>query len=164
MRHANAQWKDSQMADFDRPLNRRGQAEAEAVSRRLAVLQLVPALLIASAALRTQQTAEIVSHALGLASRQVRSEERLYLASAGEIMSIVQSTGPRIPHLMIIGHNPGISELAKLLSPESSMPELATASVRSLTFDARTWAGVSATTLRDWHSETPPAGLFRMWA
>jgi phosphohistidine phosphatase len=107
MRHGNAKWKDPEVADFERPLNRRGVGEGEAMARRLAELALVPTLILASPATRTKQTADIVARELGLSSRHVRTDETLYLARAEDILKVIQATGPRVPHLMIVGHNPG---------------------------------------------------------
>jgi phosphohistidine phosphatase len=164
MRHADAQWKDPEMTDFDRPLNRRGNSEAEAISRRLVELNLIPTMLLISSARRAQQTADIVARELGVAARLVRREEALYLAAAVDVLGIVRATGPRIPHLMIIGHNPGITEAANLLAPATHTEDLATAAICSLTFDARTWTGVCAKTVRQVQSESPPSRLFALWA
>src|SRR5690242_2465976 len=101
MRHGNAKWKDPEVADFERPLNRRGVGESEAMARRLAELTLVPTLIIASPATRAKQTADIVARELGVSARQVRTEEALYLARSEDILKVVQATGPRVPHLMI---------------------------------------------------------------
>jgi phosphohistidine phosphatase len=163
MRHANAQWKDPQISDFDRPLNRRGISEAEAMSRRLIDLKLIPTIMLVSSARRAQQTADIVARELGVAPRNIRTDESLYLAAAEDILRVIQTTGPRIPHLMIVGHNPGISELANLLAPAAHI-EMATAAMCSLTFDARTWSDVTAGSLRDVRSEAPPVRLFALWA
>ena len=163
MRHANAQWKDPQISDFDRPLNRRGTSEAEAMSRRLIELKLIPTTVLTSSARRAQQTADIVARELGIPPRHSRTDEGLYLAAAADILRVIRTTGPRIPHLMIIGHNPGITELANLLAPTSRI-DLATAAMCSLTFDARSWADVKAGNLRDTQSESPPARLFALWA
>jgi phosphohistidine phosphatase len=164
MRHANAQWKDPQISDFDRPLNRRGISEAEAMSRRLMELNLIPTLLLNSSARRAQQTAGIVARQLGIATRNTRSEESLYLAAAADILRLVQTTGPRIPHLMIVGHNPGVSEVANLFAPALIAEDLATAAMCTFTFDSRSWAGIDADNLRDSQSESPPARLFALWA
>ena len=163
MRHANAQWKDPQISDFDRPLNRRGLSEAEAMSRRLIELKLIPTIVLTSSARRAQQTADIVARELRVPPRNTRTDESLYLAPAADILRLIQTTGPRIPHLMIIGHNPGITEVANLLAPTSHV-ELATAAMCSLTFDARTWAEVKPGNLRDVLSESPPVRLFALWA
>lgn len=164
MRHGNAHWKDPQIADFDRPLDRRGHSESEAMGRRLMELQLVPTMLLTSNARRAAQTAEIVARELGVSGRNVRNQESLYLAPAQDILQLVQSTGPRLPHLMIVGHNPGISEVARLLAPNRGITDLNTASACSFTFDVNSWSEVLAGNLRDSMSETPPVGLFALWA
>ena len=164
MRHANAQWKDPQLSDFDRPLNRRGTSEAEAIGRRLLELKLSPSAVLTSTARRAQQTAEIVVRELGLTARSVRTEEALYLAPAEEILRFVHETGPRIPHLMIVGHNPGITEVSNLLAPDLGLSDLSTAALCSLTFDVKSWADVAAAKLREAVSESPPARLFALWA
>jgi phosphohistidine phosphatase len=164
MRHGNAQWKDPQISDFDRALNRRGNSEAEAMSRRLAELGLVPAMLLTSSARRAQQTADIVARELHVPSRRVHRDESLYLAGAEEILAAVRALGPRIPHVMIVGHNPGITEVAQRLAPESHLYNLATAAVCSLTFNSRTWAGVAPENVREVLNESPPTGLFALWA
>jgi phosphohistidine phosphatase len=164
MRHANAQWKDPQISDFDRLLNRRGTSEAEAMSRRLMDLKLIPTLLLTSSARRARQTADIIARELGIAARNMRSEESLYLATAADILRVILTTGPRIPHLMIVGHNPGITEVANYFAPTASTEDLATAAVCSLTFDSRGWADVDARNLTASLRETPPTRMFALWA
>lgn len=160
MRHGDAQWKDPEVADFARPLNRRGTAEAEAMARRLAELALIPDLIIASPARRTQQTAEIVARELALGPRNIRYEEALYLAGAPDILKLAQAIGPRVPHLMIIGHNPGISEFAHRLAPGGEIGGLATAAICTLTLDTDQWSAVAPTLVREVLNEAPPARLF----
>jgi len=163
MRHGNAQWKDPQFSDFDRPLNRRGNSESEGMARRLLELKLLPTVLLTSPARRAQQTAEIVARELGLSGRSMRTEESLYLAPAAEILRVIKALGPRIPHVLIVGHNPGITELANLLDPTSRTAELATGAICSLTFEARGWADAAPGNLRDSRCESPPTRLFALW-
>ena len=164
IRHANAEWKDASIADFDRPLNKRGVGEAEGLGKVLMEAQLVPELMLASSAKRTQQTGEIVGRALGLATRRVKLVEQLYLAQAELILSIAQGTGPKVRHLAIVGHNPGISELARNLAPEdAAMSELSTGSACTLTFTAKSWAtleGPAANAVR----YDPPVKLFKLFS
>jgi phosphohistidine phosphatase len=164
MRHGDAQWKDPEVADFARPLNRRGSGEAEAMGRRLAELNLVPDLIISSPARRAQQTADLAAREMGLLPRIIRYEESLYLAGAQEILKLARAIGPRVPHLMIIGHNPGISELAHLLAPSADMGGLATAAFCSITFDTNQWTGVGPSLMRDVVNEAPPSRLFSLFA
>jgi phosphohistidine phosphatase len=159
MRHGNAKWKDPEVADFERPLNRRGVGEGEAMARRLAELALVPTLILASPATRTKQTADIVARELGLSSRHVRTDETLYLARAEDILKVIQATGPRVPHLMIVGHNPGVSKVGTDLGARYEGEDMETGAIVSLTFDVRAWSAVAKAAVRDCVSEAPPARL-----
>lgn len=161
IRHANAEWKDASIADFDRPLNRRGTGEAEAIGKLLMENDLVPELLLVSTARRTQQTAEIVARMLGLPARRVKPAEELYLARADAIIELARETGPKVEHLAIIGHNPGISELARSLAPEdAAISELATAAACTLTFPANDWAEIASPAAHAVHY-VPPTKLLR---
>ena len=149
IRHANAEWKDASIEDFDRPLNKRGLAEAESIGEVLLEKELMPDLLVASTARRTQQTAEIVTRVLGLPARRVKSTEQLYLASAEAMLALAHATGPKVHHLAIIGHNPGISDLARSLAPHGMpLAELSTAAACTLTFAAKSWKHVAGPAAR----------------
>lgn len=163
MRHANAEWNDGRIADFDRPLSRRGQSEAASMARRLRENELVPDLILASPARRTLQTAEILARELEVSPRHVRADERLYLAGAEEIARVVHVAGPRIRHLMVVGHNPGLSDYARHLAPQAQIGDLVTAGVCSLGFEARTWAGVRAGAAREVLRDAP-GRLYRLFA
>jgi phosphohistidine phosphatase len=163
IRHGNAEWKDANMPDFDRPLNKRGTSEAEGIGKILMEADLVPELMLASTAKRTQQTAEIMGRMLGLATRRVKLVEQLYLARAEVILTFVQQTGPKVHHLAIVGHNPGISELARSLAPEGEpLAELSTASACTLTFTTTSWASLNGPASRAVRYD-PPAKLFNLF-
>jgi phosphohistidine phosphatase len=164
MRHADARWKDAGFTDLQRPLNRRGTAAAEAMGRRLLELELVPELVLVSPALRTQQTAEIVARELSIPARRVLREDKLYLAAAQDLLQVAQHSGPRIAHLLLIAHNPGVSELAQLLVPNGGAPGLAAGAVCSIAFEADTWDGISPAAVTHVQREAPPRGLFRLFA
>jgi len=164
MRHADARWQDAGLSDLERPLNRRGTAAAEAMARRLLELALVPELLLVSPARRTQQTGEIVAGVLSLAPRLVISEEALYLASAPDLLKVVQGTGPRVTHLLVVAHNPGVSELVQQLVPEAEASGLATAALCSIAFECEQWTEVGVAVVKDVMRETPPPrGLFGLF-
>jgi phosphohistidine phosphatase len=163
IRHGNAEWKDANIPDFDRPLNKRGLSEAEGIGKVLMEADLVPELLLASTAKRTQQTAEIVGRVLGLATRRVKLVEPLYLARAEVILSHIHQTGPKVQHLAIVGHNPGLSELARALAPkEAELTELSTASACTLTFAIKSWSTLEGPAARVVRYD-PPAKLFNLF-
>lgn len=145
IRHANADWKDMSVADFDRPLNRRGAGEAEAMGKLLLEEALLPDLILASSARRTQQTTEILARKLALEPRRLKSMEALYLATPEDILALVRATGPLVEHLAIVGHNPGISELSKHLAPEdAAVADLTTGAACTLTFSVQSWQELTA--------------------
>jgi len=160
MRHADARWKDPGTDDFARPLNRRGLSGAEAIAKRLLELELVPDRLLASTARRAEQTADIVARELSLSVRHVQREERLYLASAADMLRLIQETGPRIAHLMVIGHNPGASDLIHLLVPRGGISTLTTAAVCSMVFDTDHWHAIGPECVKEVHHQSPPS---RLW-
>jgi phosphohistidine phosphatase len=163
MRHADARWKDAAISDLERPLNRRGTTAAEAMARRLLELELVPELVVVSPARRAQQTAEIVARELSVPARRVIREEGLYLAGAEELLKVVQGAGPRVAHLLLVAHNPGISELMHLLVPGGGSAGLATAALCSIAFDCREWSGISAAEVKGVTRAAPSAGLFGLF-
>jgi phosphohistidine phosphatase len=160
MRHADARWKDAGISDLERPLNRRGTAAAEGMARRLLELELVPDLMLVSPARRAQQTGEIVARELTLPARRVLREESLYLASCDDMLALTQRTGPRVMHLLVVAHNPGVSELVQLLVPAGERAGLATAALCSIAFDCPDWSGIGAASVRDAQREAPPSRFF----
>jgi len=164
MRHADARWQDAGLSDLERPLNRRGAAAAEAMARRLAELALVPELLLVSPARRTQQTGEIVARQLALPARLVVRDEALYLASAADLLKVVHATGPRVKHLFLVAHNPGVSELVQQLVPEAEASGLATAALCSIAFETTHWTAVGVAAVKDVLREAPPPrGFFGLF-
>jgi phosphohistidine phosphatase len=163
MRHGEARWKDPRTEDFARALSRRGVAGAQAMAVRLRELGLLPDRLLTSPARRTEQTAEIVAQQLALPARHVLREEGLYLASAVELLKIVQGTGPRITHLMIVAHNPGVSELAQVLAPEEAATQLAAAGLCSIAFETGDWQAIGRAAVSGVSRETPTLRLFGLF-
>jgi phosphohistidine phosphatase len=142
VRHAKSDWKNAGLKDFDRPLSRRGLKEAPGMAQRLAEQKMHVDLLITSPAVRALETARFFAKALGYPLRQVKAEERLYLAPPAEILDVVRSAGARVRHLMIFGHNPGLSEFARLLTDDPEFGELPTCAVYSMEFEIAKWSEV----------------------
>jgi phosphohistidine phosphatase len=163
MRHADARWKDAALSDIDRPLSRRGTHAAEVMARRLTELHLVPELLLVSPARRAQQTGEILARGLSLPPRRVQREDGLYLASAADLLAIIRKCGPRVAHLMLVAHNPGLSELVEQLLPQGDAQSLGTAAFCSMDFACERWEALDAAALNQVQQESPPSGLFGLF-
>lgn len=114
LRHAKAEFADDHASDHARPLSERGKGDASAMGERLRALPHQPQFVVCSTAERTRQT----HAALGL-DIPVAFSERLYLASAGELLAQVNALPESTDTALIIGHNPGLHELVALLTYEA---------------------------------------------
>jgi phosphohistidine phosphatase len=115
LRHAKAEPQSEGMPDRDRPLTARGQEGARAVARWIARHKLDPDLVLCSPSARTRETLDIVA-----ASFQPRTEiaydKMLYLADADALLARLRELSETVRRVMVIGHNPGLHELAQMLS------------------------------------------------
>lgn len=115
-RHAKADQDSATGLDFDRRLAKRGRDDAARIGREIRDLGLGFDVILASPAARAAETAE-------LAGLSPRFDERIYDASADELLAIAQDADDAIGRLMFIGHNPGFERLAsRLAGQELSMP------------------------------------------
>ena len=114
LRHAKSEKAEPGLRDHERRLNDRGERDAETIGAYLARHGLLPDLVAVSTSQRTRQTWEHVAAMLS-ASPPASFEERLYNAGAEAILAVVKETKPAVRTLMVIGHNPGLHEGARLL-------------------------------------------------
>jgi phosphohistidine phosphatase SixA len=117
LRHAHAEPPAPGQEDFDRPLSLQGQAEAESAGRWLFEHGYMPDRVVCSTARRTRETTEQALAALGYV--EVRFEPRIYDATPGMLIQIADEHRD-IPRVMLVGHNPGLEQLAALLSSGQS--------------------------------------------
>jgi phosphohistidine phosphatase len=141
LRHAKSSWSNDSLADFDRPLNDRGQRDAPRMGRLLAQLDVIPDLIISSAANRAAATAERVAQAAGYEG-EIRRTEELYLADPDDYLAVAQSVEDKITSLMLVGHNPGLEELVGLLSGHDE--HLPTAALAAFRVDVNRWRDLAA--------------------
>jgi phosphohistidine phosphatase len=149
LRHAKSDWDAPSTQDFERPLSERGRRAAPLVGEWLRKEGLVPDLVLASAATRAQQTLGLVTHELG-EQLPVRSEQELYMAEPDRILAIVRGVGDEVDRLMIVGHNPGIEQLARGLAADGKKKALAkmatkfpTGAAAVIEYDVAHWADVA---------------------
>jgi phosphohistidine phosphatase len=114
LRHAKAVPQGG-LADENRPLAERGRTDMPAVAAFVGAQGLVPDLVLVSSALRTRETWELLLPAFSTAPVH-RIEARLYAAPSEQIFYVVRETAPEIQSLMLIGHNPGLEDIARILT------------------------------------------------
>jgi len=114
LRHAKSSWVDPTLPDHDRPLASRGRRDAKRIAKHLAGLEFEPELVLCSSAVRTRETLELVRPALG--NSKVLFEDGLYGASSDELLARIRVVPDAVGSVMLIGHNPGLEQLALLLA------------------------------------------------
>ncbi len=126
MRHAKSDWNSPELSDHQRPLNKRGRRAAPVMAKLLSERKLLPDLLISSDALRAQQTSTLVTESWE-APERLKLTRRLYLAEPSTYLEILTEVPVGTKSVMLVGHNPGISHLVRLLTGEDI--ELPTAAI-----------------------------------
>ena len=140
VRHAKSDWSLPGQNDWDRPLNKRGQRDAPEMARRLRSRRLKPDLILSSPAVRALTTATVMARELKVPAAHVQQDERLYLASPSDLLAVIRELGGEAKHVMVFGHNPGMTECANQLSAGDHIDNLPTCGVFTAQFDIAAWS------------------------
>jgi phosphohistidine phosphatase len=122
VRHAHAEWPHYKGPDFDRPLTEQGFADARVTGRAIVDAGHQPVLLLASSALRTRQTADIIAEELQLPESAVQYLDSLYNANAFTLEVEARRLAPAVGSALMVAHNPGVSTLAQRLARDDAAP------------------------------------------
>lgn len=138
MRHAKSSWSDPKIADFDRPLNKRGQRDAPFMGQWIASHLPTPDRVVSSPARRARETAEAVVAALRLTPSTLIWEPRLYAAGRLPLLAVIREQPDSAGHVLLVAHNPGLTDLANALCNDN-LENLPTAAVYSLDLPLDHW-------------------------
>lgn len=138
VRHAKSSWSDSKLSDRERPLNNRGERDAPMMGKRIVDAGIRPSLIVASPATRAWTTAKVIAGEIGYPLEFLQSENDLYLASLNDLLDVVAAQESGFNSLMLVGHNPGLTEFANYLSPGITK-NVPTAGVVSVSFERDQW-------------------------
>jgi phosphohistidine phosphatase len=150
LRHAKAVPAEPALEDHDRELTVRGMHDAGAMARYMRKNGFIPDLILSSSAARTRQTTELVLREI---AARTDYRESLYLAEAGKILMLVQAAPQNVAGAMVVGHNPGLEDLANLLAREPVRrkervrrdvleEKFPTAALAVLNFDVEKWRDI----------------------
>lgn len=115
LRHAKSDW-DQSCSDYDRPLNKRGRRDAPSIGTWLGAQSVQPERVLSSPARRTRETVEAVSTAAGIAPAAIEWDERIYLASLDQLLTLLGERADDPACIMLVGHNPGLEDLLLYLA------------------------------------------------
>lgn len=138
VRHAKSSWSDSTLPDRQRPLNARGERDAPEMGARIGKQSIRPSLILTSPAVRARTTASIIAQEIGYPIEFLQREESLYLASLDDLLDVLVAQDNGFNNLMIVGHNPGLTEFANFLVPGITN-NLPTAGVVAVQMDCEDW-------------------------
>ena len=137
-RHAKSSWDHPDLADHDRPLNKRGKRDAPIMGERLKAAGIRPSLIVSSPARRAWATAKVVARAIAYPVEFLQREPGLYHAGVNRIFDVIAAQDDGFNSIMIVGHNPGLTDFANLLVPNLT-GNIPTAGFVSVLIDSDNW-------------------------
>lgn len=154
LRHAKSSWDHMDLDDIDRPLALRGRLSAPLLGRYIYRRKLEPDLVLCSPAMRARQTWELISaewDQTNAAKRpQLEMRSSFYLARPAMLMSALQRIDDEVASVMIIGHNPGMEQLAlQMVGAEKSNAfkkmekKFPTAALAVIGFAVESWSALA---------------------
>jgi phosphohistidine phosphatase len=135
LRHAKSSWDDASLADFDRPLNKRGLEAALLVGETIRKNKFQIDSIICSPAKRAEQTAVLVKDTAQIET-DIRFDDGIYEASPHRLLEIASELDDKIKSAMLVGHNPGLEGLLKMLTQEVEVMPTAALAVVDLKIDS----------------------------
>ena len=148
-RHAKSDWADTRLDDHDRPLNARGLRDAPRMARYATSDGVTVERILSSTALRARSTAEVFGEAFGVA---VELDPELYLAPAQTLLRKAAASGAS--SVMVVAHDPGISELASLLSDDGIL-HMPTCAVARFVWEVDSWSEAITHSAASWSFAAP---------
>ena len=139
VRHAKSSWNDPTLTDRQRPLNTRGERDAPKMGKRIVNHGIRPSLIISSPAARAWTTARIIAQEIGYPAEFLQREDSLYLASLDDLLAVVAAQDNGFNSLLVVAHNPGLTEFANFLQPGLTN-NLPTAGVVSVQIESDDWS------------------------
>ena len=138
LRHAKSSWKDASLIDHDRPLNKRGKRDLPVMGERIQQAGIRPSLILSSTAVRAWTTANGIAKEISYPTEFLQREQRLYHAGVRRIIEVLAEQDVGFNSIMIVGHNPGLTDFANYLLPGLT-DNIPTCGVVSLTIDTDDW-------------------------
>jgi phosphohistidine phosphatase len=145
LRHAKSSWDDPSLADHDRPLAPRGKRDSKRMAAEVRRLDPRPELVLCSSSARTTATLKRIGDAV--AGAEISVEDGIYAASARELLERLHRVADGVDSVLVIGHNPGLHDLALLLAAggeelDRLRAKYPTAALASLSVARASWSGL----------------------
>lgn len=141
IRHAKSSWDNPELSDFDRPLNIRGERDAPFMGKVLKKNNYSPDLIIASPAMRAITTAKRIASEIEYDPLGIIQNNKLYEASTGEIIKVIQGIDNKFDFVLLVAHNPGLTLLNNYLN-SLKIDNLSTCAISGIEFNTNDWSKI----------------------
>jgi len=143
IRHAKSSWSDPSFTDFERPLNKRGIRDAPRVGAALKQADVLSFdKVLCSDAQRARQTLSLLRQGIEIDEKDIEYRHAMYGASADHLLSCIIEQPDSIYNIALVGHNPGMEDLAYNLA-EEPVGSMQTCCVVHMEFDSEKWTDLS---------------------
>jgi phosphohistidine phosphatase len=143
IRHIKSDWEDGHRTDFERTVRDSRRMDAVASAQWLKTKGFSPEQLLCSPAFRTLQTMIQLLPVWELQLRNTRTEMQLYESGASAYLHVLSQLDPSVSNVLIIGHNPSLTDLINRLQPEW-VRNLSTSGAALIRFDNASWNSIEA--------------------
>ncbi len=141
VRHAKSSWDFPELADHDRPLNKRGKRDSPEMGRRLKARGIRPDLMVSSTALRAITTCQVIAQATDYLESDILRDKTVFHAGSNTLLQVVRNTPDGAKSLMLFGHNPGFTDFANRLA-QTEIWNIPTCGVFACVFTVDRWSEV----------------------
>lgn len=138
LRHAKSSWEDISLEDYERPLLNKGIKRAKNVASHLLERGDRPELIISSHAVRAYETARIFAKKLNYPEKEIVIDENLYFSGSEAMENLVYSVSDKIERLMLVGHNPDMTNFANIFL-SNKLDYIPTSGLVCITFETDKW-------------------------
>ncbi len=142
-RHAEAGWVPLGATDFDRHILPQGEQNTLQICAKLKQENIAPDYILTSAAVRTKETTALIANEFNVAEDKIYEDKKFYSEASDIWIDEISFVEDNVQTLMLVGHNPTVTYLAKLLLPNDKILELPTSSVVCIQFDCDKWTEIS---------------------
>ncbi|HBM17560.1 MAG TPA: phosphohistidine phosphatase [Lentisphaeria bacterium] len=139
LRHAKSSWDDISFIDIERPLGKRGLKDAPNMGKYFIKDHKKPHIIISSPARRARETAELFSDTIEYKLDKIHYDQQIYEASLDELMHLIHKIDDAFEKVMLVGHNPGFTDLANHLTSETHIDNIPTCGLFAVGFDVKSW-------------------------
>lgn len=158
VRHAKSSWKEPELKDDERPLNKRGKWDAPAMAKRLRKMGDIPDLMISSPAKRAFNTAKRFAGELKYPGKKIQKSRELYMGSTSDFVAVISNVKDKYKSVMLFGHNPGLTEFVNKIGT-TNIDNVPTSGVVRIDFDFKDWGDVKNAKGKMKFFEYPKKGL-----